>query len=192
MYIIKINLTIFFILISCGMDNIKFENLLGKHISVAEATIENDFSETNYKIHNTEVKFYSNAEYLLKLLDYEIKDYFSMPYINLFIETDKNDTIISINVHFQKLINRQFYNAFNKTYGEPSSILVIKKRNVISEGVENDDIHGFNQYLRKSELELREGTFEEGPLYIIWEKENYQIKALLRQQNMSEITFKSK
>ncbi|TPV34696.1 hypothetical protein FJ651_03965 [Paucihalobacter ruber] len=68
--------------------------------------------------------------------------------------------------------------------------MVVEKRTVLSENSGEDEMYGFKQYLRKSELELREGTFEENPLYIIWNKEQYMIKALLRHnQNISEITF---
>ena len=171
------------------VDYIKFEELLGKHISVAETVIGDDFSETSFKSKKNGVKYYSNSEYLRKLLDYELKDYFGMPCINLFIQTDKNDIVQSINIFFHKSIDRQFYDMFNTVYGQPTSILIIDKRTVISESSAKDDPHGFNQHVRKSELELREGTFEEGPLYIIWEKGSYKVKALFRQQNMSEITF---
>ncbi|MFC4634632.1 hypothetical protein ACFO3O_11975, partial [Dokdonia ponticola] len=47
------------------------------------------------------------------------------------------------------------------------------------------------QHLAKNTFDLREGTFEEKPLWIVWEKEGYEIKAHLRHKNnRSEITFK--
>ncbi|HXJ99793.1 MAG TPA: hypothetical protein VNJ50_13150, partial [Gelidibacter sp.] len=47
------------------------------------------------------------------------------------------------------------------------------------------------QYLKKSFIETREGSFEEHPLYMIWDKEHYQINILLKSHtNTSEIIFK--
>lgn len=165
------------------MNSIQFENLLGKHISVAEAVTGYNFKDCNFNIENSD-----NKHYRIDSNSIEIREFYGMLYKILFIQTDKNDTVQSITVHFHKLIDRQFYESFNEVYGEPSSILVVEKRIVISEGYAEDDTN-FNQYLRKSDLELREGSFDEGPLYIIWKREGYQAKALLRQQNMSDITF---
>lgn len=166
----------------------KFEDLLGKHISVAEDILGNEFDEI-IDINNFKNKRYSIKS---KLDDYalEIRNFFGINYRYIFIETDKNDIIESITIYFEKLIDRQFYDMFNKVYGRPTSILIIDKRTVISESWGKEDTYGFNQHLRKSELELREGTFDEGPLYIIWRKDSYEVKALIGQQNLSQITFK--
>ena len=172
-----------------GMDYINFEDLLGKHISVAEEITGNDFEEINVNTDNFEKKQYS-IKSNLDDSPFDIRNFYGISFKFLFVQTDKNDTVQSVTVYFHRLINREFYDAFNEAYGKPSSILVIEKRTVISEYNGEDEMHGFKQYLRKSELELEEGTFEEKPLYIIWQKEKYQIKALLRhEQNMSEITF---
>ncbi len=172
------------------MNQIVFEDLLKEHISVAKEITGNDFEESNINIDNFKNKHYS----IKSNLDYnplEIRNLYGMPYKFLFIQTDKNDTIQSVTIYFHKLINRQFYDAFNRVYGEPNNILIIDKRTVISENNEEDETYGFKQHTRKSDLELREGSFEENPLYIIWKKDSYEIKALLRhKQNTSELTFK--
>jgi len=179
--------TLIFSLISYKNDNMKLENVLCKHISVAEKLTGYTFEEGNFNFKNSKIKYFS-----IKLNPNDNSDklnfFYGMPYRLLFIQTDENKMIKSIGVFFNKHIDRKFYEAFNKAYGEPTNILIIDERVVISESVLDN---GFGQ-ASKAELKLREGTFEEDPLYIIWEKESYQIKALLRQQNMSEITFSKK
>ena len=174
------------------MDFIKYENFLGEHITFAETITGNDFNKVNFNSEDTEFRYCSNSEYLRELIDYKAKDYYGMPYIDLFIKTDKIDKIQSVTIHFRKTIDRKFYDLFTNDYGEPNSILVIDKRNIISESTLRDDNNKVIQTSRKSELELKEGTFEDKPLYIIWEKDNYEIKALLRHKTgISEITFSS-
>jgi hypothetical protein len=171
------------------MTCINFEDLLGKHISYTEKITGYDFEETNVNLKYSENKHYSIKSKIDDSL-FEVKYLCGIPYKFLFIQTDKTDIVQSITIYFQRLINRAFYDAFNEVYGIPSSMLVIEKRTVISENNGEDETFSFQQHLRKSELELREGTFEENPLHIVWEKKKYMIKALLRHnQNISEITF---
>lgn len=167
------------------MNNIRFESLLGKHINIAKDVIGQDFRRNAVKKNDLEIRFYSSTNFIKK-------DFYGMPYYHITVQTKEDEIVETITLFFNKLMDRQFFDAFNKVYGEPSSILVIEKRTVIREGTVKDDTYGFNQYLRKSELDLREGTFEEGPLYIIWKKDDFKVKALLRQQNMSQITFSKK
>lgn len=171
------------------MTCINFEDLLGKHISFTEKVTGFDFEETDVKFHNSENRHYSIKSKLDDSL-FEVRNLYGIPYKFLFIQTDKNDKVQSITIYAHKLINRKIYEDFNQIYGKPISILVVEKRTVLSENSGEDEMYGFKQYLRKSELELREGTFEENPLYIIWKNEQYMIKALLKDnQNISEITF---
>ncbi|WP_299888918.1 hypothetical protein [uncultured Lacinutrix sp.] len=155
------------------MDYIRFEHLLDKNLSITKEAIGSDFENTLFS-----ESFYYISDKSIK------KDFYGMEYNSLSIETNEKDTVQSISVHFPKVINRQFYDAFIKKYGEPTSIFVIEKRKVVSETKSNEG------HFKKSDIDLREGTFEENPLFIIWKKENFQIKAFLRhRQNMSEITF---
>ena len=156
----------------------EFENLLGKHISVTEKAIGNDFDN---KLFGDE--FYYIEDEFIK------KDFYGMSYNCVSITTNEKDIVQSISVHFRKVIPREFYDSFIKKYGEPNNIQIIENRQVISEGMNKDP--NFKAYLKKSTFDLREGTFEEKPLYIIWKKEQFQIKAFLRhKQNISEITFR--
>ncbi|WP_418639611.1 hypothetical protein [Winogradskyella sp.] len=161
------------------MNYIDFENLLGKHILTVEEKIGKNFENTL-----SDKNFYYIQNELIK------KELYAMPYNCLTILTNENDTVQSISVHFREVINRQFYDSFNKDYGKPNSILVIENRKTISKTITKDKNGNIIQSLRKGEFDLREGNFEEKPLYIIWKKEDYQIKAFLRhKQNMSELTF---
>jgi len=161
------------------MNNMFLEYLLGKnYLSI------NEFVSCNFRTKEYGDGFYINSEFLDEI-------YYTMPYNFITILTDEKKNIESVTVHFKGIINREFYDVFNSVYGEPNSMLVIEKRNVISEGIYGDD--NFKYSARKSDLELREGTFEENPLFIIWEKDGFEIKAFLRQKNSfnkSEITFK--
>ena len=171
------------------MNFVKLESLLGKDISIAEMKIGLEFEENIFDIKNNQIKNYS-TKLNLKNKSQVINEFYGIPYKFVFIQTDRNNSIQSINIKFNSIIDFNFYEAFNEVYGVPNNILVIEKRNILSEENIKDETYGFNQFLRKSELDLREGSFEEKPLYILWKKENYQIKALLRhKQGVSEIIF---
>jgi len=163
--------------------NLNFENLLDKNISFVEDILKRTFKRHSFNSTESEIVFYSSTAY-------EEAYFFGAMYQHVSLQTNINNTVKSITLHFNELLNLEFYKSSILEYGMPSSILIIDKRHIISENFVEDDKHNFNQHLRKSELELREGTFEENPLYIIWKKDKYMIKALLRHdQNISEITF---
>ncbi|MCB0744779.1 MAG: hypothetical protein KDC67_12800 [Ignavibacteriae bacterium] len=160
------------------MDILKFENLLGKHVSTAKDFTGCDFNGNNIQGKNFTMNIYTNDELINKY-------FYGMKYNFITILTDDQEIIQSITIHFYELINREFYDTFNKDYGKPDHIQVVENRRTVSESFGK----GFFQHLKKSTFDLREGTFEENPLYIIWKRKHFQIKAFLRQQNMSEITF---
>ncbi|WP_452603055.1 hypothetical protein [Pontimicrobium sp. MEBiC06410] len=161
-----------------SMNYIEFEKLLGQHTLVVEKAIGSDFDNT----------LYGEDSYFIKD-EHVIKDFYGMSYNFISVVKTENDTLHSITIHFRDVINRQFFDTFNEKYGEPDNIQIIENRKVISRstGKEKDIFH---QKLTKSTFDLREGTFEEKPLFIIWKKENYHIRAFLRhKQNISEIRF---
>ncbi|WP_299883746.1 hypothetical protein [uncultured Lacinutrix sp.] len=158
------------------MEFEKFEHILGKAISVVKKAIGKEFVNE---------LFGSDFYYTY---DFVSRDLYGTKYNSLTILTDEKDAIQSVTIHFQNIINRKFYESFVKEYGEPNIIQVIDKREIISESKLEDN--NFSQHLTKSNITLREGSFEENPLFIIWRKETFQIKAFLRhKQNISEITF---
>jgi hypothetical protein len=78
----------------------------------------------------------------------------------------------------------------NEKYGEPDNIQIIKNKQIEGETIVKGDNGKIIERAAKSTFDLREGTFEENPLYIWWEKEDYHMKTFLRhKQNMSEIKF---
>ncbi len=161
------------------MHIIEFEGLLGKHLFAVEETVNSNFRKSiteKLKIH---LHFSQNFN----------MDFYGIFSHKLFIETDKDDVVKAITIHFGEVINRQFYDSFVKQYGKPNTISIIDKRTIISGGVDKTS-DGFFSNISKSELSLREGTFEEKPLFMIWEKDGYYIQAFLRhKQNISEIMF---
>ncbi|MDO5981862.1 hypothetical protein [Flavivirga spongiicola] len=164
------------------MDYIEFEKVLGKHISIAEEVIGTDFENKLFG-----KSYYYIADELIK------KEFCGTRYNMLTIMTNEKDTVQSITVHFQKVIDRQFYDVFIEKYGKPDNIQIIENRKVESESVIKDDNGKIVERLRKSTLNLKEGSFEEKPLYIIWKKEGFEIKVFLKhKQNISEITFSIK
>ncbi len=161
------------------MQYIDFEKLLGQDISIVEDSIGGEFGNTLF--HKS---FYYITDESIK------KSFYGMSYNMMTILTNEKDIVESISIHFSSVINRQFYDEFLGAYGKPDNIQVIENRQLESESVKKDDDGKIIETLRKSTFDLREGTFEEKPLYIIWKKENYEIKAFLRhKQNISEITF---
>ncbi|NMH89824.1 hypothetical protein [Flavivirga algicola] len=164
------------------MGYIEFEKVLGKHISIAEEIIGTDFENKLF-----EKSYYYIANESIK------KGFCGMSYNMLTIMTNEKDTVQSITVHFQKVIDRQFYDSIVEKYGKPDNIQIIENRQLESESVTEDDEGQVIQTLRKSTFSLKEGSFEERPLYIIWKKESFEVKAFLRhEQNISEITFSLK
>ena len=164
------------------VDYIEFEKVLGKHISIAEEVIGTDFENKLFG-----KSYYYLADELIK------KNFCGMRYNMLTIITNEKDTVQSITVHFQKVIDRQFYDVFVEKYGKPDNIQIIENRQVESEDVIKDDNGKIVESLRKSTLSLREGRFEEKPLYIIWKKEIFEVKVFLKhEQNISEVTFSQK
>ena len=162
------------------MECIDYENLLGKHISNIKDTLGNDF----------ENNFFEKSFYYIK--DENIKvNLFGINYNSISILTDKNEIIESVTIHLLSTIDKEFYNQLIQKYGQPNEIKVIEKKVIISNSHLKEDI--FSQDMKKSNIELRNGSFEEKPLYIIWRKDNFEIKIFSRyNMGISEITFKSK
>ena len=159
-----------------------FEQFIKKDISVIENIIELNFELKNSDINNSNIKFYTAH-------NFEDHDFYTFPsrYISVTTEDDYK-TVKSITILFQGVINRSFYDAFTAQYGKPDHILIAENRQLTEEGTIKNDTGKWEA--KKYTIDLREGTFEENPLYIVWKKEDYQIKAYLRpEQNMSEITF---
>lgn len=162
------------------MVRIEYETLLGKHSSIVKEVIGNDFDN----------KLFDKNFYYLKNENLK-KNLHGINYNTISISSDKNEIIESVTVHFSSIINKEFYEKLNQIYGLPKEIKVISKREIVSESNDNDTF--FSQNMRKSNIELQNGSFEENPLYIIWNKDNFEIIIFTRHNiGISEITFKVK
>lgn len=160
------------------MDNIEFEKLLGESILVFEKAIGDDFKKNPIR------DSYSVKDWNM------IKTFHGMSYNLLSVDKDEKDKIKSIYINFNSIISRDFFDSLNWQYGKPNSILIMANRTLEGEHIEKDE-NGKNKVsARKYSLDLKEGSFEDKPLYIIWKKYDYEIKALLiHKQGRSKIMF---
>jgi len=165
------------------MDNLKFEELLGQHISLAEQVIGSSFEIKNYNQDDSSIRYYCNKNVIID------KNFYGIKYGYVYINTNKNGIIQSISIYFNRIIDRKFYSAFNKVYDIPNSIQVIESKHLINKTLRKDKDGRVIQEIKESRLNLREGSFDENPLYITWCKANYEIKALLKNENSSILRF---
>ncbi|WP_378184002.1 hypothetical protein [Aquimarina sp. SS2-1] len=159
----------------------KFEQLLGKTIPAIEDRIGSSFKPSIVKFEDCSM--YSNW-------DYFNSDFFGYTIRYLSLTTDDKGITSSISIHFPSVIAQPFYNSFTQEYGEPDTIKVVDKTTVVSEGKYVSENGDFVSNVKKRESDLRDGTFEEKPLFMIWEKDGFYIQAYLRHEmNISEIMF---
>lgn len=165
------------------MDNLKFEELLGQHISLAEQVIGSSFEIKNYNQDDSSIRYYYNKNVIID------KNFYGIKYGYVYINTNENGIIQSISIYFNRIIDRKFYSAFNKVYDIPNSIQVIEGKHLINKTLRKDKDGRVIQEIKESRLNLREGSFDENPLYITWCKANYEIKALLKNENSNILRF---
>ncbi|MEE9377512.1 MAG: hypothetical protein V3V33_05705, partial [Candidatus Lokiarchaeia archaeon] len=115
-------LLLYLILITNYMDDIEFQNLIGKHISVAKHVLADDFRNDLFGEH-----FYISSS------DVDA-NFYGIHYTNLTIITDEKGFIKEITIHLNEIINNSFYNLFVIDYGEPSTIQIVYEEKIISEG----------------------------------------------------------
>lgn len=165
------------------MHYTNFEYMLGKDIFDVEDILKINLKKNSFKKNDSEVVFHSN------------KGFINEPYLNTFynhlsIITNEDNKVQSITIHFRTIIDNSFYNLFNNKYGVPDSILIVENKKLESKITIKDKKGNINETLSKNTFDLKEGSFQEKPIYIIWKKKKFQIKAFLRyEQNISQITF---
>ncbi len=169
-------------MLNAGLTNpVKFELLIGKSINEASEILETDFNNDGmlYKhIYFTHFK--------------EPRTFYNTPYRSVSLDIDRSDKITSITIHFTKYIDTVFYDSFSNHYGKPSKLLVVEERELKSESVDYNVDGSISKRISEKKLNFREGKFEENPLFIFWNKKEYQIKILNREGYMavSELTFR--
>ncbi len=172
-------INILFVLIFSMSYNIQFETFLGKPLTLIEKTIGHNLITKKFG----DELFYSSIE--KKLIGQG--EFNSMPIRQITVISNDQNIVQSISIYFTEVIEEGFLNAFIQNYGYPSDILSMDKKTVVSES-----IHEGGE-LRKSEGNLITSTFQDKPLFIVWKKDQYQIKALLKHdQGTSMVTFSMK
>jgi len=159
----------------------EFENLIGQDISYANQVLIDEGFEYHKPL---EDPFYTSDSYV---------DFYGMPYNLISIITDDKNMINSITIHFNAIINKSFYDAFILDYGNPDTTQIIDGRDFVGKWTKTNvkDKGEIEHRVRRVTLKMREGKFEENPLFMIWNKKGYQIKTLSKhEQNMSTITFR--
>lgn len=155
----------------------RFEVLLGKSIAFAESSIGDEF---------TSELFRANFYYLDKDSGYRL--FYGSKYNCLSFQKNKVKAVHSVTVYLLEVLNIKTFDLLKEEYGEPDHIWVVEKTILISESF--DDSKDFQQYLIKREHDLREGAFDEKPLFIIWNKGVFEIKLFFRyEQNVSQVSF---
>ncbi len=159
-------------------DPIKLKYLLGKDIKEAKKILQTDFT-INDPTYFPNI-FFSKLEVVRK--------FHEIPYSYISLKLDDAKKIQSITIHFTKKVDNTFYNSLIPYYGKPSKIHVVDTKTV-SEGYGDSE---FKPHLKQSIITTREGTLEENPIAIFWNKKTYQIKVLNEFGTLfgSDLTFR--
>lgn len=156
------------------MGATEFQNFIGKDIKEIKRI-------NSFKLeHNKELnKYYVVSETGFK--------FYGKTYNNLTITTDDQDIIKDITIYINGIIDKVFYDTFNNNYDLPSDIRVVDTVKFISESEAKE---GLGAYVKNEILFTKKGEFEDKPIVLIWNKNNYQIRFFLRYDiNISEIKF---
>lgn len=146
---------IFFILIlSLGQS---IETFIGTSIDDFPYQVQvfdiNDISEgKTYLILDQKIPFYSNHIEMM------------------FLTTDKNDIIESINTDFKGVMDVEFFNSLTNKFGEPQGMLKPSEILEIRE-----EIHSKDKSFKETTSRLENCEFGENPQFIIWNTQDYQI-----------------
>ncbi len=161
------------------MDFKEFEKLIGKDISYANLILLDE----GFKYHKPlEIPFYTSDSY---------QWFYGMPYNMISIITDDKDMVKSVTIHLHKVIDSRFYDLFILDYGNPDTTQVVEGYDSVGKWTGNELEEEIELKARKVTFKMKEGTFEENPLFMIWNKKAYQVRALSKhEQNISEITFR--
>ncbi len=149
-------------------NNIAFENLLGKNIEVAEKILRTKFKPFNSGLEKIYFSDFVDPRYFYKT-----------QYNSVSLSLDEEGKIKIVSIHFKENVNQTFYDSFIMNYDEPSKILAIKSKKKIGEDVTNNYMR-----LSKGQLEMKEVELNENPLFVYWEKVDYNIRILNKKGNI--------
>lgn len=113
-----------------------------------------------------------------------------MSYNKLEVVLDDNEKIKELYTAFPEIIGRFFYDNMITHYGLPNTILGHDK--ILNESKrDNIYISGFYQNLSKRSYSLKEVSFGEKPIIIIWKRQNFDIKMMFYyKENATQLAFR--
>ncbi|CAL2078138.1 conserved hypothetical protein [Tenacibaculum sp. 190524A02b] len=165
--------------ITMNINHKEFETCLGKEVSEVNKILTLSFSN----IHT------SNKQLYFAFLE-EDKYFYQQSYKAISLILNNKKKAISLTIHFNQLVNNQFYKNLQAAYGAPNSIQVIEQEKRIAKTSVNDTL--FKQELSKNIVTTRKGSLEENPLFVMWKSETISIEILNKyKQSTSELTFKA-
>jgi len=150
--------------------NPNFENFIGQHIDdVSIFDIKPIGNDNNYSI----------------LIESD-KDLYGVKYNHINLNTDDEGRIKEITIFFSETVNKKFYEKIVDYYGIPNKIEVSDNLMSESKGTTKK-----GRKLTKRFYTIKDGSFEDKPFNILWNKKNYQVKIVLKHEiNKSEIIFR--
>lgn len=160
-------------------ENFSFENFIDKDIQEVAKLLKC----------NLEINLLNKNLYDINLKEERTFYDFTYQYISIII--DEKNKVISFSIKLKNVIDGVFYNPFVNDYGKPNKALVEKGRKLFLESKSKvEESKTFQQELKHYTSVLEETSFEDNPKFILWDKENYQIKITIHYEfNVSEITF---
>ena len=168
-----------------GRLNIALEKYIGKQI---EELIQ--FGDIDKTFNKIDLLPNQNNYRILDLKS--VEEFCGMSFNRLQITLDGNRIVQELSTAFPVIIDWLFYDKMIKCYGYPNTIQVIDK--LIKEKKTENNIEyngGFNQSLKKRFVTTKEGEFENKPIFILWKKENYDIKLMFYyKENATQLTFR--
>lgn len=156
------------------MNNNRYELFLNKKIN--EFNLEGDDLILNKDYNRLSYFFFKTS-----------LTYFDKNVSVIFVSLDDDEKIVEIDIKLALLADKSFYIHLVDLYGEPDNIIVSNR--IIYEN-EIDGLKNKNLKVKKTINEVREGKFDDNPTFILWKKQDFEIKLLMKySQNMSEISF---
>lgn len=112
--------------------------------------------------------------------------FFGKNFNNLHLYVNEKKNIQSVIFGFPTIMDTSFYEAMVNKYGKPSEMTKMdqithySKSNKSRNGITSQEIN----------YTLKDCSFEENPLFIIWNKNGFRMKVTLKQkQQLTEVTF---
>ncbi len=155
------------------MNTIEYEFFIGKHV--------NEFSVINELKRERKTNF--NKYYMFSKKG---KIFCGKTFNHLTIKTNNQEIIEDITLYFPVILDKTFYSSLTNRYGLPSQIRVADT--ITRSGkVHKDELVSYSMDQTTS---LKEGNFDDKPIIVLWEKEDYQIRLFFKYEiNVSEIEY---